>query len=733
LILSRCCRVSLIVGLLVCLDSAQLRTAASPAPVGEKHAITVADTIAMTRVVGGNEYFTFATPMHGSDIAHFSPDGKDFVFILAKGNLVQGVNNFSLVLFHAADSFNSPEPDVLVQMSSSSNRDAIRSLRWLPDSDTIVFLGETPHAQSQVYAYHLKARRLEKLTNCVTSVTGYDITEDGRSLVFEAEPVVPRVQKTDDEDQEAVVIRGQMLDDVLMGRYDLDPGPQIYMQDLGQRPVAVPTIGENYHVDSSRISPNGRYALIYAVLRNVPTKWKEYQDKNLQEYFSRAHIQGGITPWSPGICFIFDRATKELKVLVDGPSIRENRLAARWKLDSSAVFLRTHLPLDVQDVEERRDRQKHDFKVKVELGSLKIQKITDDEWPREVNKRESSQVSVAIQEDINTPPKIYVSDPQTQRKVLLMDLNPQFKDLEFGKVEIVEWTDKGVPFIGGLYLPPDWTPGMRYPLIIQTHGFDRDVFSMDGISEWGSAYAARLLAARGFLVLQGFDFKDRQDKDHYNDKKQFGTTDEQAGRTLNVAAFEAAVDYLDGRGMIDRNRVGIVGFSRTVQIVTYLLTHSKYHFAAASLVDGVDAGYFQYIAYPYFSYDGDLTNGGASPFGHGLEAWLRESPSFSLGNVDSPVRILALRPSGIMEQWEWYVGLALQNKPVDFTFLLDANNGSNHLMSKPWERKIAQESMVDWFRFWLKGEEDPEETKAAQYSRWHELKRMQEGNNGGKS
>ena len=36
-----------------------------------------------------------------------------------------------------------------------------------------------------------------------------------------------------------------------------------------------------------------------------------------------------------------------------------------------------------------------------------------------------------------------------------------------------------------------------------------------------------------------------------------------------MAAFESAIDYLDRRGLIDRNRVGITGFSRTYWYVTY--------------------------------------------------------------------------------------------------------------------------------------------------------------------
>ena len=65
-----------------------------------------------------------------------------------------------------------------------------------------------------------------------------------------------------------------------------------------------------------------------------------------------------------------------------------------------------------------------------------------------------------------------------------------------------------------------------------------------------------------------------------------------------MALYESAIDYLDRRGLIDRNRVGIMGFSRTFWYVTYTLTHSKHHFAAAAIADGLDYSYFQYMAFP---------------------------------------------------------------------------------------------------------------------------------------
>ena len=88
-----------------------------------KRPITVSDAIRMRRAADPDND-------QASDwrarYAHFSPDGVRFVIVVKKGNLEKNTNEFSLVGFRTADAFNSPKADVLLTMSSSSNR----SRRW---------------------------------------------------------------------------------------------------------------------------------------------------------------------------------------------------------------------------------------------------------------------------------------------------------------------------------------------------------------------------------------------------------------------------------------------------------------------------------------------------------------------------------------------------------------------------------------------------------------------------
>jgi predicted peptidase len=78
------------------------------------------------------------------------------------------------------------------------------------------------------------------------------------------------------------------------------------------------------------------------------------------------------------------------------------------------------------------------------------------------------------------------------------------------------------------------------------------------------------LASKGIVVLQMNDI--------FWDSLETHQETERA-----MSAYENAIEYLDQKCIIDRSRVGFVGFSRTCMYVKYALTHSTQHFAAAIL------------------------------------------------------------------------------------------------------------------------------------------------------
>jgi dipeptidyl aminopeptidase/acylaminoacyl peptidase len=335
------------------------------------------------------------------------------------------------------------------------------------------------------------------------------------------------------------------------------------------------------------------------------------------------------------------------------------------------------------------------------------QPLPGQDSPKPNREVSTAAIIVSVEEDFNTPQRLYATDTKTSKKVMLLDLNPQFMHLDFAKIELVTWkgTDgKQELNGGGLYYPPGYIPGRKYPLVIQTHHFQKDLFMIDG--PWASGYAAQALAAKGFIVLQV----------HHATGYYDHTPTEAASE---AAMYEGAIDYLDGLGLIDRSRIGIYAFSRTVYHVGYALTHSKYHFAAAILEDGIDGGYFQYLLYPWGPDEYDKIYGG-SPYGETHGQWRKEAPGFNLDKVDAPIRIMEHGRSGILQQWEWFSGLKRLHRPVDMVVLPNSGYGE-HLLKKPREQIIDQQGTVDWFCFWLEGEQNADPDKAVQYMRWKGL------------
>lgn len=318
-----------------------------------------------------------------------------------------------------------------------------------------------------------------------------------------------------------------------------------------------------------------------------------------------------------------------------------------------------------------------------------------------------------IRQDINVPPTLWASEPKSGLKKLLWNPNPQLQALDLGQASVYTWKDNtGYKWHAGLVKPLGYVPGRRYPLVIQTHGFyNRHEFLVDG--SFTTAFAARPLAAAGFVVLQMEDRADRHAKPP------------QQEALLAVEGFKSAIDHLNSDGLIDPSKVGIIGFSRTAWDVEEALIHAPSRFRAASLTDGIDQSYLAYILFspdwPEGMREPEEANG-ARPFGAGLLSWIKNAANFNLNKVQAPIAVTAIGGlDSILGEWEIYSSLYLQKKPVDFIYI---PNGQ-HILQNPQERYASQQGSVDWFRFWLQGYERPDPKMAAQYHLWENLCDMQ--------
>jgi poly(3-hydroxybutyrate) depolymerase len=362
----------------------------------------------------------------------------------------------------------------------------------------------------------------------------------------------------------------------------------------------------------------------------------------------------------------------------------------------------------------------HDAEVEYLLPGDRAQirnykQAANGEWQRSVTDLgpdERNDLWVYVEQDLNVPAVLVAADKRRNVSRIVLDPNPQLKEIALGDASIFEWGDRlGHKWRGGLYKPPAYTAGKKYPLVIQTHGFLEHVFRPNGM--YASGFAARELAAEGILVLQ------------VPYCSNIGTPEE---GLCNVAEYEGAVTKLNQLGIIDPDRVGIIGFSRSGYWVLDAVESSTIRFRAAAITDGYTAGYMQYMIAIDFQGDvipHDLDSVmGAAPFDGGLHQWLHKSPLFNIEKVKIPLRITAIGRHSVLEMWEPYAALRYLGHPVE----LIAQRDGTHILTNPTEQFVAQQGTVDWFRFWLKGEEDAVPEKAEQYARWRGLRDLQNAN-----
>src|SRR5258705_405431 len=642
-------------------SQAQNNTSVSGNPTGSAtHGVTVADAIEMTRT-GDNDYLSSWDK--SGNVALFSPNGGKFAFVTEKGDLKRDVNEYSIRVFDTASALSSPNSRVVATLASSSNRPAISQLKWMPDNDTLVFLGEQPNEIPQIFKLRVRTGKLEKVTKQAIPITGFSASDGGDAFVFSARAAAGQVFSDEQLRRGFFVTSGHRWEELYLNRRQFDLQHEIYIQTS---------------------SMNGAQQV--GAIQQTP--WNDsLQGEELQRRRRNVYV-AEVKP-----------ATGEI-----------HQIEERGKI----------LPADSMEFDRNSDR----FVATPESGTL----TPPLEFREQGGKWKVSEISAAaatlnlplsvmLEEDIHSPPKLMAADPKTKNKIMLLDLNPQFAQLAFGRVEVIHWKTRDAQPAGGeLYYPTGYETGTRYPLVIQTHAESRERFWIDG--PFSTANAAQALANKGFFVLQ-MGFGDRYDETAFQEVVRVYNTPQEG--PLFTSFVEAAIDELDHRGLIDRNRVGISGFSRTVFQGEYVLTHSQYPIGAAVMADGVDFGYVGCIYYfaPSLGPLCEKINVGL-PWGDSLPNWVKESPPMRLDKIHAPLLLQAI--TAPLGEWEIYAGLQWMKKPVD---LVNFYPEGEHELVRPQQKYLSEQSAVDWYCFWLKGEEDSDPAKAEQYKRWRELKTLQ--------
>ncbi len=256
------------------------------------------------------------------------------------------------------------------------------------------------------------------------------------------------------------------------------------------------------------------------------------------------------------------------------------------------------------------------------------------------------------------PDEIYFSKKGDRKPQLLIDVNPQIHDWELGQQEVVRWTGgRGEAMEGLLIKPAGYQIGKRYPLVVDTYPGIRNSFAVEPI------LGNQAWASKGYTVF----YPDARAPYVWPNHFRTPAFDESAkgpdGFEVTAEQVLSGVDELIKRGIVDPDRMALLGFSNGGGITNALLSRTN-RFRCAVSVAAVYPDWFT----PFFLHGGPyLTELSAS--GDPLQNpdnYVKLSSVFRAEKVETPVLIADgdLDKDFLIGSIEWFNSLRWAKKNV---------------------------------------------------------------------
>jgi dipeptidyl aminopeptidase/acylaminoacyl peptidase len=291
-------------------------------------------------------------------------------------------------------------------------------------------------------------------------------------------------------------------------------------------------------------------------------------------------------------------------------------------------------------------------------------------------------------------PELYIASTTSldaPRK--LTSFGKQIDGWTVGNREMISWTSTdGTRIEGVLHKPADFTSGKKYPLLVVIHGGPTGI-SRPVRVQMGGVYPIEQWLAKGALVLEP----------NYRGSAGYG----EAFRSLNVRnlgigdAWDvlSGVDHLVAQGLVDEDRMGVMGWSQGGYISAFLATHERQPFKAISVGAGISNWMTYYVNTDIHPFTRQYLK--ATPWDD-PEIYAKTSPMTTIKQAKTPTLIQhgefdtrVPTPNA----YELYQGLQDVGVPVKLVIY----KGFGHGLNKPKAARAAMEHNWEWFEKYVFG------------------------------
>lgn len=291
--------------------------------------------------------------------------------------------------------------------------------------------------------------------------------------------------------------------------------------------------------------------------------------------------------------------------------------------------------------------------------------------------------------------RLYVTDLRKKSTLRLDDAKgEQLADVRLGRCEAWNFVNsRGDTIVGRYYLPADFDPDKKYPLIVNYYG---------GCSpterNFESRYPHHLYAAQGYVVYV------------LNPSGCTGRGQEFSSRHVNTSGKGVAEDIIEGtekfcsdHPYIDASRIGCIGASYGGFMTQYLQTVTDIFAAAVSHAGISDNTSYWGEGYWGYSYS-EVSMADSYPWSH-RELYVDRSPLYNADKIHTPLLFLhgdADHNVPVGESIQMFTALKLLGRPTAFV----AVSGQDHHILDYDKRLKWTDTIFAWFDKYLRDDPD---------------------------
>ena len=382
--------------------------------------------------------------------------------------------------------------------------------------------------------------------------------------------------------------------------------------------------------------------------------------------------------------FILDLATNKITPITRdfNPSI----LAARWAGDG-AIYLSTE-DGDLKSVFRYVPEDGTFTKLNVPSEAVYAFSISH-------NPKEFVPVATALGQSSLVPAKAFVIDlKKNESKEYIASRTELTTEVAMPAEATWNFTSSaGTEIAGQYFLPPNFDPNKKYPMIVYYYGGTTPV-----TRSFGAHYSFPLWASKGYVVYV------LQPSGATGFGQEFSATHVNAwGKRTADDIIEGVKKFCAEHPFVNAEKVGCIGASYGGFMTMYLQTRSDIFAAAVA-----HAGISDITSYWGEGYWGAAYNAvaaaGSFPWKN-KEIFVDQSPLFSADKINTPILLCHGQSDTnvpVGESVQMFAALKILGKPVELlTF-----KAEDHFISEYNRRKQWMKSHLAWFERWLKDDGD---------------------------